>query len=63
MYYLCEMSDITFIKVTGIPRKLKNQLKTIAKNKGRTLSALVKGALRKFYESQPENLKIERDLL
>ena len=62
MYYLCKMLDITFIKVTGIPRKLKNQLKTLSENKGITLSALVRGALRKFYESEPENLKIKRDL-
>lgn len=59
MYYLCKMSDITYIKTTGISKKLKNQLKTIAKNKGITLSALGRMAFRVLYESQPEYLKIK----
>jgi len=62
MDYLCKMLDITFIKVTGIPGKLKNQLKTIAKNKGITLSGYLRPALRKLYESEPERLKIKGDL-
>ena len=56
------MSDITILKVTGIQRKLKNQLKTVAKNKGITLSEFVRPSLRALYESQPENLKVKRDL-
>ena len=62
MCYLCKMLDITYIKVRGVPGKLKNQLKTIAENKGITLSAFVRPALRKLVESQPEHLKIKRDL-
>ncbi|KKN55738.1 hypothetical protein LCGC14_0579480 [marine sediment metagenome] len=51
------MLDRTYIKTTGISVKLKDLLKTIAKNKGITLSALVRPALRELCESQPEYLK------
>ncbi len=57
MYYLCKMSHITYLKTTGVPVKLKDLLKTIAKNKEITLSAFVRPALRELCESQPEYLK------
>ncbi len=55
------MSDITYIKTTGVLRKFKKQLKILAKNKDITLSNLGRIALRKYYESEPENLKRDLD--
>ena len=56
------MLNLTYLAVKGISEKFKEQLKTVARNKGITLSGMLRPILRKFYESQPENLKTKRDL-
>lgn len=62
MLSLFKMSDLNYIRIKGVGEKLKDQLKTIAKNKGITLSGYLRPELRKLAESEPERLKIKRDL-
>ncbi len=56
------MLNLTYLAVKSISEKFKEQLKTVAKNKGITLSEMLRPVLRKFYDSEPERLKVKRDL-
>ncbi len=43
-----EKQETTYIKITGITKKFKKDLKAIANDKEQTLSKMLKPVLRKF---------------
>ena len=51
------MSNPTFIKINGVPKALKENLRNIAKNLGINMGDLIKPELRKLADSYPENMK------
>lgn len=47
----------SYIKITGVSDKMKDELKNISKNSGITLSQMLKPKLREFCESFPPEMK------
>lgn len=51
------MSERTFIKIDGVPKGLKKDIRNIAQNLGVSMGDLIKPELRKLADSYPENMK------
>lgn len=54
------MNGLETIKIHGVPSVLKNNLRTIAKNKGVTMSGDLKNVLRQYVRDQPDRLRSEQ---
>jgi hypothetical protein len=50
-------ADTGDLKLTGVPRDLKNMLINISKNLGVDISPMLKPLIRKYVDEQPEHLK------
>lgn len=54
------MGEQKYLRISGVPNQLANELQNIAKNSGVTLAALLKPKLREIAESYPQQMKIRR---